>query len=434
MAKTNIVNENGFLMEEIDEAFKSTKDYSMNNDAEFDVQYPTGFLAFDYKGCGRIIHVKFPDGRIAEYDSIGIVDGSMYMIIGRSGCGKSTFGIQIASNLIRSFPDGLMFVDITEATGMMKDRLQELTRFTDEEFNKKVKMRNSGITIENVYRRIRIIHDKKIANPDKYKYNTGLLDCFGNPIYKFQPSVYFLDSIPYFTTEKIAEEDEMSGQMSVTANAKALAQFYRRVTQLCKEANIIFIAINHINEKVETGIVHTKSKTQFLKQNETLPGGNAPIYSSTIFRMDDGSKLTSDKDLGIDGCIVTISNVKSRSGISGVMSATDLVFNYITGFDPELSLYLMLKNAGRINGAGAYLYFGDRNDYKFSQRNFKSKLINEPEFLNIFVDEVVSYLKSNLKELEEAKIMNSKSVSTEMIINRLNSLNIIDPIDNIVNQ
>jgi len=410
------------LLNEVNDVLAKTKDYSMINEAEFDVQYPTGFLSFDYKACGKIINVTYPDGSKTSYDSIGIVDGAMYMIIGRSGCGKSTFGVQISSNIIRNFLNGIMFVDITEATGMMKDRLQDLTGFNDEEFSKKVKMRNAGITIENVYKRIKVIHDVKISNPDKYKYDTGLVDCFGKKIYKFQPTVYLVDSIPYLTTEKIAEEEEMSGQMSVTANAKALAQFYRRTTQVCKEANIIFIAINHINEKVETGIVHTKSKTQFLKQNETLPGGNAPIYSSTIFRMDDGSKLTSDKDFGINGCYVTISNVKSRSGISGTESAVDLIFNYVTGFDPDLSLYMMLKNAGRVNGAGAYLYFGDRSDCKFSQRGFKSKLYEDPEFLNIFVEEVVTYLKTELAEYERLKSM-PMSKATNMIIDKIRVMN-----------
>lgn len=412
------------LISDINACLDKTKDYSMNNDAEFDVQYPTGFLPFDYKGCGRIINVTFPDGRKAQYDSIGLVDGAMYVIIGRSGCGKSTYAIQISANIIRRFTNGLMFVDVTEATGMMKDRLCDLTGFSDDEFVKRVKFRNAGITIENVYKRIKIIRDVKVNNPDKYKYDTGLLDCFGNPIYKFQPTIYLIDSIPYFTTEKIADEEEMSGQMSVAANSKALAQFYKRTAQVCKEANIIFIAINHINEKIETGIVHTKAKTQFLKQNETLPGGNAPIYSSTIFRMDDGTKLTSDKDFGINGCIVSISNVKSRSGISGGESATDLVFNYVTGFDPELTLYLMLKNAGRVNGAGAYLYLGDRSDMKFSQKNFKTKLATETEFADVFVEEVINYLRGELQEIERLKSL-PMSQTTNLIMDKIKALNTI---------
>ena len=65
------------LIADINAGLDKTKDYSMNNDAEFDIQYPTGFLPFDYKGCGRIINVTFPDGRKAQYDSIGLVDGAM---------------------------------------------------------------------------------------------------------------------------------------------------------------------------------------------------------------------------------------------------------------------------------------------------------------------------------------------------------------------
>ena len=159
-----------------------------------------------------------------------------------------------------------------------------------------------------------------------------------------------------------------------------------------------------------------------MKQNETLPGGNAPIYSSTIFRMDDGAKLTPDKDFGINGCVVSVSNVKSRSGVSGGESATDLVFNYITGFDPDLSLYLMLKNANKVNGAGAYLYFGDRTDMKFSQKNFKNKLATEPEFMNVFVEEAFNHLRGELEEMERLRSM-PVSQSTSMLMDRIRALN-----------
>lgn len=408
---------------EMQSDFAKTKDYSMMNEAEFDVKYSTGYLPFDVKGCGSIVHVTYPDGNTTQYDSVGIVDGSLIMLIGASGCGKSTFGVQMGANIVRPYNEGLFFIDITEATGIMKDRVRELTGFSDEEFNKKVLMRNAGITIENVYRRIKMIHDKKISNPDKYKYDTGLVDCFGEPIYKFQPTVYFVDSIPYLQSEKYAEEEEMSGQMSTTANAKALAQFYRRLTQPCKEANIIVIFINHILKKVETGIVHTKSSLQFLKQDETLPGGLSCQYSCTIIRLDTNGKLTPDKDFGINGSIVSISNTKSRAGMNGDVSKADLVLNYAIGFDPDLTLFLMLKNAGRVNGAGAYLYFGDRSDYKFSQKNFKEKIIESPELCQIFAQEVMSYLRFTMDELERMKELSSRTSSvTATIMNQINSM------------
>lgn len=407
--KTDMVND-----------FVKTKDYSMANEAEFDVKYSTGYLPFDYTACGNIVHVLFPNGTKAQYDSAGIVDGSLLMLIGRSGCGKSTFGVQVGANIVRNFNQGMLCIDITEATGIMKDRVKELTGFNDEEFNNKVIMRNAGITIENVYRRIKMIHDKKISNPDKFKYNTGLVDCFGQPILKFQPTVYLVDSIPFLTSEKYADEEEMSGQMSTTANAKALAQFYRRLTQPCKEANIIVIFINHILMKIESGITHTKGSTQFLKQGESLPGGLSCQYACTIIRLDDGTKLTPDKEFGVYGCVVNVSNTKSRAGMSGAISGVDLVLNYAVGFDPDLSLFLMLKNAGRVNGAGAYLYFGDRSDYKFSQKNFKEKLVENPELCQIFANEVMTHLRFTLDELEKMKTMSSQSSNvTSLILSQL---------------
>ena len=61
--------------------------------------------------------------------------------------------------------------------------------------------------------------------------------------------------------------------------------------------------------------------------------------------------------------------VKSRTNKAGQFAT--LVFNQESGFDPELSLFILLKDNGRIKGAGIGLYIGDRNDLKFSQKNFK---------------------------------------------------------------
>ncbi len=76
-----------------------------------------------------------------------------------------------------------------------------------------------------------------------------------------------------------------------------------------------------------------------------------------MIRFDDHSKLKSSETFGIDGSLVDLTLVKSRTNKAG-QSAT-LVFNQDNGFDPELSLFIMLKEAGRLGGAGAYLFIGD---------------------------------------------------------------------------
>ena len=326
------------LMFEIESTLSKTKDSSVKKRAENDIQYPTGFLPLDYKN-GHRVTVNLPDGTTGIYDSIGILDGTLNMFIGRSGCGKSTMTYQVGAEIIRPFDHGLMFIDLLEG-GMLEDRGCALTRFSKDEFHSRVKIRNAGITIESVYIQINAIHDVKVANEDKFRYDTGIVDSYGRPVTKFQPTVYIIDSIPLLTSAKLSEEEQLSGQMSTTATAKQLAQLFRRCNQLIKEANIIILAVNHITQKVEINqFKHTKSQTAFLKQDESLPGGVTPLYlSNNVFRLDDGDKLTSDKEFGIDGIHVIVSNVKSRAGMSGVSSAVDLIFNYSVGFDPDLSL------------------------------------------------------------------------------------------------
>ena len=87
------------LMVEIDGVLSKGKNNENIIRAESDIQYSTGFLPVDYKN-GHRVRVNLPDGTIGEYDSVGIVDGSSIQIIGRSGCGKSTFAFQIGMNII----------------------------------------------------------------------------------------------------------------------------------------------------------------------------------------------------------------------------------------------------------------------------------------------------------------------------------------------
>jgi len=111
-----------------------------------------------------------------------------------------------------------------------------------------------------------------------------------------------------------------------------------------------------------------------------------------MIRFDDNSKLKESEAFGINGSLVDIGIVKSRTARAG--QAATMVFDQELGFDADLSLFLMLKDAGKVKGAGAYLYLGDRDDMKFSQRQFKDKLSENEEFRKLFVSEVQEVLKS----------------------------------------
>lgn len=361
------------------------KDLRMKTEASGDVGYPTGFLNFDFtNGC--IVHsVNKEKGIDQKYYSTGYTDGSFIMVIGRSGCGKSTYLAQVAANIVRPFKTSCIFEDSIEG-GMQWNRREALSGFHDEELKSRYIVRNSGVTAENFYKRIKMIHDMKMEHPEEYMYDTGLLDSFGEPIKKFEPTVYILDSIAMIMPEKYTEEDELSGQMSTTASAKAVAQIFRTIIPMLKSANIILFVINHIMQDVQINpMMHSKAQVSYLKQGERLPKGNTIIYlANNIIRLDDCAKLKEGEGFNIPGSIVEVTLVKSRSNRANL--STRLVFNQDTGFDPMLSLFLFLKERGRINGAGIGLYIDTYNEYKFSQRTFKEKIAEIPELHNIFMN------------------------------------------------
>jgi RecA/RadA recombinase len=384
----------GLLVRQFREAIAKSKDFKLKAEAEFSVSYPTGFLAFDFmNGCA--IHIKDKKTNTEmQYYSIGITDGSMVMVIGRSGCGKTTFVVQSAASIVEPFENGSIFHEDIEG-GINSARVHTLTKWSEEKIESCYFIRNTGITAENFYQRMKMIYDLKMKSREDYIYDTGLIDFYGNRVYKLIPTVFILDSLALLMPETYAEEEELSGQMSATAAARANASVFKRIVPMLKSGNIILFIINHINQKIDINpMQRSKAQVSYLKQNEACPGGNTPIYlANTFIRCDDGTKLKSTEAFHIDGSIVDITLIKSRTNKAG--KTCSLVFDQERGFDKELSMLLLIKNAGRLNGAGAYLYIGDHSEMKFQQKDFKNK-IKDPDFAQIVMDELQDILISEL--------------------------------------
>lgn len=406
------------LADKFREKVGKSKDLKMQ-EGKASIGHPTGFLNFDFlNGC--ITYGKDPNtDKTYRYYSVGVSDGCMVMIIGRSGCGKTTLAIQAAANIIRPFKTSCVFHDDVEGGASNYSRRKILTKMGDEALEDRYIFRNSGVTLENLYERIKMIHDLKIENREGYEYDTGMFDSFGNRIFKLEPTVYILDSLAMIMPEKNLEEDELSGQMSATASARAIAGTFRRVIPMLKTANIILIVINHIGTKIQ-GMVKTKADLSYLKLDETLPGGKTPLYlANNLIRLDD-NKLKESDTLGINGAIITATLCKTRSAAAG--RTTKLVLNYDTGFDSDLSMLVNMKDDGYINGSGAFLYFGDRSDIKFSQRNFKEKLADNPELRQIFEEYAMEYVQTLITEVKLEDIADNQALDYTSILDRMNNL------------
>jgi len=409
----------GTLANRFREQVLKSKDPRME-EGVFDVMYPTGFLPFDFLN-GYRVHVTQPNGESYYYNSVGIVDGSSNMFIGRPACGKTTIAIQMAANIIRPFPNAVMFYDDIEG-GSNDVRRVMLSKFTPEEAQSRIIYRNVSVTAENFYERINMIYEEKLSHKDDYEYDTGLLDMRGNHIYKLEPTVYILDSLAMLAPEKLTEEEKLSGQMSTTATAKTNTSIFKRIVPKFKAANIILLVINHINDKVEINpFSHSKAQIGYLKQDETLPGGKAALYlANNMIRVDDGAKLKASEGLGIDGKIVDFAIVKSRTNSSG--KSVPMVFNAATGFDDILSLFMFLKSYGAVDTKGATCTLKGYPDIKFTQRNFKEKLFSDPEFAKAF-NKVARETLETLLITPEDEPMNRPEFDSSSIINSILSLN-----------
>ena len=392
------------------------KDPRMSQESVFDVGYATGFLGFDFLN-GTVVHVKTQE-KTFKYNSIGIVDGSMTMVIGRSGCGKTTWIVQTAGNIMRRFDKACVWHDDIEG-GIVEARRERLTKLFGSNLKDRYLSRNSGVSIENVYKRIKMIHDLKMENREEYEYDTGLYDTKGSKIYKLQPSIYILDSLAMLMPETYTEEDELSGQMSATATARANASMFKRIVPLLKSANIMLFVVNHITEDVNINpMMKKKAQLSYLKQGETLPGGKTPVYlSNLLIRFDDNTKLKDSEGLGISGNVVDLSLLKSRT--SNVGKSIPLIFDHKKGFDPELSLLQLLKDMKLVNGAGAYLYLKDRSDIKFSQKQFKNKLAESEEFRKLFMEVSLEALEQIIYDPGEEVIEDSSIDITSGILDML---------------
>lgn len=348
--------------------------------ATYDVLYETGFLAMDFLN-GYTVSVN-DNGHKFTYDSIGIIDGSSNMIVGRTHSGKTSLAVQIAGNIIRPFEHSQIFYDDIEG-GSVDTRRMVLTGMDPYEIDRRMEYRNQNISAESFFERIYMIYEMKMNNIDKFLYNTHKVDSLGREIFKLQPTVYILDSFAVLSPENMTEDEKLSGNMSAAATAKLNTQVVKRIISKLKAANIILFTINHINEDIDINPFAKKRAIMGnMKQGEALPGGKAAQYLATnLIRVEDTVKLKDNDGMGISGRIVEISFAKSRSNESG--KTIPLVFDGKTGYDPDLSLLVFMKSVNALEARGAYMCVKG-TDIKFMQKRFKDKLYNDPEFSQTF--------------------------------------------------
>ena len=367
------------------------------------VSYSTGIPVLDYS-LGYKVNVCDKDGNFVDsYASLGITAGSYVCFIGKPSTSKTATAIKIAANIVRPFDNGsVMHFDLEQA--MNYSRIQALTKFkTNDMKDGKYILRQEKCSLEDIKSTIIRLYIEKTQNPEKYKYNTGKLNEFGDEIIIYEPTVIVLDSIATITmkledgtTASLSKAEEITTQTERMRLTGEIGRFLNEIMSILREANIILIAINQIKVNPQMGVVKTPADILGLSINESLPGGMAPRYLAHILLKFTaiGSEKYTDDDEGFMGFGVKVDIIKSR--VSPSLKSIELVYDMNTGIDMIRSTVMFAKDMGLISGNKNGYYFNSDKDDKFTLANMPADFRNNPKLYKIMHDNVIPILESKL--------------------------------------
>jgi RecA/RadA recombinase len=148
--------------------------------------------------------------------NLGIDAGKVVTIIGKPGSGKSTMALQIAGNILKRYEQSSLFIlDFEQSHG--EARIKAVTGLTDEEYDEKVTVKQTGIATETVLEMVKQIKTLKL----KYKKELTIENKEGFIDHKtgqlktmLPPTIMIVDSAAMMMPRDDMFSDEMSGQMS----------------------------------------------------------------------------------------------------------------------------------------------------------------------------------------------------------------------------
>lgn len=394
--------------------FLSSRKKANDSPATTPVAYPTGDLFVDYANGQKIQVLNNNDDIVEEYDSVGIVGGTMITVLADSGLGKSTWVQQSAVNIIRPFDQSfIIHEDIEQAAHM--NRIYNVTRMKAGWLKSHYRIYQDAHA-ETVVTRC-IEHAKvKLNNRKEFSYNTKLKDIFGDTITSLVPTCVIIDSLAVMRSEDSSLIDETSlgkkgggesdtdldgslkNNMAGARNAKFNSEAFKQLLPWCKKANIILFVINHINKKISTGFVKSARDLIGLGEDEAVSGGRAGLYlANNVLRFKNKGTLKVDKDYGINGHIISAEFYKSRTNAS--QQPVELIFDKSRGFSKTLTLlHNLIENNIVIKvKAGQYALPG-KEDIVFTKKNFREVASLNPELIPILYDLSLPYARSLMSQ------------------------------------
>ncbi len=306
------------------------KDKTLSPDllANYRDSYLTGLLPFDYRNSTRSYIQLDDSSAIYSYDGLGVKEGSMSIVTGGTGAGKTTFLIQTMDKILKKFPKSSCLYFDPEG-GADENKISTLARVPY--LRGQIKVMSGGITNGVFFKMAQNHCDQKIqliGNPE-YMYDTGYVDVFGKPIKKLIPTIIILDSLPAMISEEVLDGKDLPTQTFAMKQAADNAKIFRIFNQRAVQANVIFFIVNWCEDKIDMNPFSPKKDilTTLTGKQIYIPGGNAVKYlSSNIIYLDHKKSIDGVKDAyHVTSRIVEFNLLKTRS--NAPKSAVTMLFN-----------------------------------------------------------------------------------------------------------
>lgn len=373
----------------------------------------TGFHLFDYY-FGSVINIHDAEGNLKEQQArVGQAAGTFNLIIGVSGSGKTTIAIQLASNIIRPYELGsIIHYDCEQRMDL--SRIENISKLPPVYFRiGKYILKSGMVGLDTIKEMIVKVYSNKMKLQKDIEIETSQVDEFGSKMKILPPTVVIIDSITsvidetfsWENSKEVSDMEKLQSNTDGARSAKSLKGFFKDILPLCKEANIIIYAINHINTNMSMNSFIPVAKQQnYLKQDESIPGGKTMLYYpfniiKLIAKPSDDFVTQVD---GFNGHIVMVEPIKSSSNQSGNNSkgiSFELVFSFKNGFDPLRSIIIYGKNKGLIEGNKSKLKFRDDPSFTFAFKDIDKEKDEKPIWENI-KKYIIPELNSHLSYVE----------------------------------
>lgn len=367
------------------------------------IAYPVpSFPILNYQ-LGCIYIYNLPDGSVYTYRKTGI-DGAQFLLItGDSQSGKTTACVQMAWDIVSPFGADAEVYHIDAERSSDYNRVQILTKATTEQLKQSYHIHDEIFTFEAILALIKSVCEKKEADKDRYMYNSGIKNLFGNDMILYKPTVIIADSLKKLVSEKEAEtisDAELSDGMSGGREAVFRGKFYKAVLEYMYKYNIIFFMIHHLNDDlsgVQNRFAQKPKALTYMPNGKAITGGELmKLLTSTMIDltpMNAQADRWTVEENGYKAHRVKWLIYKARTGDAVGQTCTN-VFVPASGYDPKLTLMEWAETHDLVSGIGQNCHLSETGT-RFNRKKLLSEFETKPQLFR----ELITAVKPLMDEM-----------------------------------